>query len=214
MRVFLRYFKAEMKRRIDVGRRDQLHPLQRLEPALCLAGFGGLGTETIHITANVGDLALLLCECGLLTGKALRADQLEGAVVAGVERDPLLFDVHDVAGYRVQKVTIVGDQEQCSGVALEPLFKPDDRVQIQVIGGFVQQQQVGAAHQRARQVETHTPSAGELCHWQCLFAGAKTQSMNQPRRPGAGAVTVDAVQSAVQLRGFRTLSGMLRLGEQ
>ncbi len=44
---------------------------------------------------------------------------------------------------------------------MQPVFQPDDCVEIQVVGRFVEQQQVGAAHQRLRQIQPHAPAARE-----------------------------------------------------
>ena len=55
----------------------------------------------------------------------------------------------------------MGNDDQCAGIAFEPVFQPDDRVQIQVVGRFIEQQQVGRAHQGLCQIQTHTPAAGE-----------------------------------------------------
>ena len=43
-----------------MGRGDQLHALQRLDPALGLACLGGLGAKALDIAVDVGDLPLLL----------------------------------------------------------------------------------------------------------------------------------------------------------
>ena len=50
----------------------QLHPRQRLEPALCLARLGRLGTEALDEAAQVRDFALLLGEGGLLHRRGWR----------------------------------------------------------------------------------------------------------------------------------------------
>ena len=42
-----------------MGLGDQFHSRQCLESALSLAGFRGLGAETVHIRPDVGNFALL-----------------------------------------------------------------------------------------------------------------------------------------------------------
>ena len=42
----------------------------------------------------------------------------------------------------VEEVAVMGDQQQRPGIGLEPLLEPDHRVQIQMVGGLVEQQQV------------------------------------------------------------------------
>ncbi|CQR23523.1 Uncharacterised protein [Yersinia enterocolitica] len=46
----------------------------------------------------------------------------------------------------------MGDQHQCTGVAFQPFFQPDNGIQIQMVGRFIEQQQVRAAKQRLCQV--------------------------------------------------------------
>ena len=68
---FLRRAQAEVKRRVDMRRGDQLHALQGLQSALGLARLGGLGAEALDEGVHVRDLALLLFVLRLLTGQAL-----------------------------------------------------------------------------------------------------------------------------------------------
>jgi hypothetical protein len=67
--------------------------------------------------------------------------------------------VGDLVDHRVEEVAVVGDQHQGAAVVAEPLLEPDHRVEVEVVGGLVEQQQVGAAHQRLGQVEAHPPAA-------------------------------------------------------
>ena len=53
---------------------------------------------------------------------------------------------------------------QRAGVALEPVLEPEDRVEVEVVGRLVEQQQVGRAHQRLREVQPHAPAAGKARH--------------------------------------------------
>ena len=43
----------------------------------------------------------------------------------------------------------------------QQVFEPLDRVEVQVVGGFVEQQHVGPAHQRLRQRDALAVAAGE-----------------------------------------------------
>lgn len=103
----------------------------------------------------------------LLFHRALGEDHLCGAltleirVVAGVALEFALIDMHDDVDDAVEEVPIMRDDDQGAGVTLEPVFQPDDGVQIQMVGRFIEQQEVGRAHQRLCQVEAHTPATGE-----------------------------------------------------
>ena len=55
----------------------------------------------------------------------------------------------------------MGDQNQGAGIALQPFFQPDHRIEIQVVGRFIEQQQIRAANQCLCQVQAHPPAPGE-----------------------------------------------------
>ena len=52
----------------------------------------------------------------------------------------------------------MADHQQGAFIALQPSFKPNQSIQIQMVGRFVQQQQLGGAHQGTGQLQAHTPS--------------------------------------------------------
>jgi hypothetical protein len=90
--------------------------------------------------------------------------------------------VHRHVGHGVEEFAVVADHHHGAGVALEPGFQPDQRVQVQVVGGFVEQQQVGRAHQRARQLQAHAPAAGEAVDGVVQFADLEAQAQDQRLR--------------------------------
>ena len=60
---------------------------------------------------------------------------------------------------RIEKFAIVRYQQQRALIATQPRFEPHDGVQIQMVRRFVEQQQIGTAHQRLRQIQAHAPAA-------------------------------------------------------
>ena len=83
----------------------------------------------------------------------------------------------------------MADHEHRGRMALQPPFKPHQCVKVQMVRGFVQQQQVGRTHQCARQLKPHAPSAREAvdrsvqllngesqAHEQCLGAGPRIEA--------------------------------------
>ena len=65
-----------------MGGRDPLHPVERLDPALRLAGFRGFRPEAADVVLEVGDFALLAFVHRLLLRELGRALLFESAVVA------------------------------------------------------------------------------------------------------------------------------------
>ncbi|MDZ7786922.1 MAG: hypothetical protein U5K73_01920 [Halofilum sp. (in: g-proteobacteria)] len=51
-----------------------------------------------------------------------------------------MIEVHGVVDDRVEEVPVVRDDHQRAAVALEPLLQPHHRLEIEVVGGLVEQQ--------------------------------------------------------------------------
>ena len=128
------------------------------------------------------DLFLLARIGGLLQGDLLRPHLLEGGVVAAVAVELGVFDMHRHLRDGVEEFAVVADDEQGAGIALEPAFQPDQGVQVQVVGGFIEQQQIARAHQRARQLQAHAPAAGEAVDGLVEFVDLESQAKNQRLR--------------------------------
>ncbi|RMS04166.1 hypothetical protein ALP75_200190 [Pseudomonas syringae pv. actinidiae] len=125
-----------------MGSGQLFHALQRLYAALCLAGLGGLGLEARNVFLHVRTLHLLLLVGLLLLGQTFCASAFKGAVAPAIEGDLALLDVGDVIDHRIEKVPVVGNQQQGAGIALEPVLEPQNGVEVQVVGGLIEQQQV------------------------------------------------------------------------
>ncbi len=61
----------------------------------------------------------------------------------------------------IEQVAIVRHQHEAAGPAAQELFQPQQRGQVQVVAGFVEQQQIGLADQRARQQQPRMLAAAE-----------------------------------------------------
>ena len=180
--------KLEAELGVGVGGQYLLHPLHGFQPALGLTGLGGLVAEAVHIGLHVGHLPLLLLVHGLLLGQLLGALQLEVGVAAGVFVELAVLDVDDAVDDRIEEVAVVRNQHQRALIALEPLLQPDDGIQIQVVGRFIEQQQIGAAEQGLGQVQAHAPATGEATHRRVELIAPKAQAVQQLGGAGADAV--------------------------
>ncbi len=83
-------------------------------------------------------------------------------VVAGVNRDLALVDVGDVVDEPLHERAVVADDQDRSVVGAQERLEPSHRLQVQVVGGLVEQQHVGLAQQQLRQREPHEPPSREL----------------------------------------------------
>ena len=142
VRYLVGHGEFEAERRIYMGRGNPLHALQCLDPALGLLGLGGLGLEPVNKALDFGNPRLLALEARLLLGQPLAALNLKGGIVAGVEHQFLLVEMHQVGGHPIHEIPVVGDKQQGAGVAAQPVLQPQAGVEVQVVGGLIQQQQV------------------------------------------------------------------------
>ncbi|VVO45435.1 hypothetical protein PS723_06624 [Pseudomonas fluorescens] len=125
-----------------MGGRQLFHALQGLDPALGLTGLGGLGLETRDVAFHMRTLRLLLLVGLLLLGQTFGASTFESAVTTTIERDLALIDVGHMVDHGVEEVPVVGDQQQRARVILEPVFEPQNGVEVQVVGRLIEQQQI------------------------------------------------------------------------
>ena len=166
--------------------RNGLHALQGLQAALRLAGLGGLGAEACDEAVEVLDAGLLVTAGPLALGGALGTDVLAGGVTAGVALKPAILDDQAGVGHAVQEVAVVRDDELDGRMAQQLAFQPQYGVQVQVVGGFVQQQQVAGGHQHAGQVQAHLPAAREFVHRACQLRLSEAQAVQKFGGAGLG----------------------------
>ena len=96
-----RLFELEGEVGFGQQRRDFLHAVQRLDAALRLLGFAGLGLEAGNELLQVGDFVLLLGVSALLQRHLLGAQVFKLAVVAAVAREFGALDVHGDVGHGI-----------------------------------------------------------------------------------------------------------------
>jgi hypothetical protein len=100
----------------------------------------------------------------------------------------------------VQEVTVVRDEQQRAAVLGEPPLEPHDRIEVEVVGRLVEQQQVGAAQQCTAEIEAHAPAPREGGDRALEVAGREPQSREHGCRPCARDITVDALEPCVKFR--------------
>ena len=135
-----RFTEAEVERVVHVRWGNQLHAFQHFDTTLRLFCFRCFSAETIDIALQMRHALLLaFVHCLLLCEAGCTLD-FKRAVVAGVLEHGLLFDMNNFIYHRIEEVAIVGDQNQRALIAFQPSFQPDHRVEIEVVGGFIEQQ--------------------------------------------------------------------------
>ena len=117
---------------------------------------------------EAGDEGLFLREHGLLPGELrLLLGREHGAlalvevVVAREGGELAAVDLDDLVHQAVHELPVVGGHHHRALEALEKALQPEDRLQVQVVGGLVEEQRVGALQQNLREGHAHLPSARE-----------------------------------------------------
>ena len=105
------------------------------------------------------------------------------------------------------------DDDQRAGIARQPFLEPDDRVQVEVVGRFVEQHQVGRRHQRLRQGQPHLPAAREARNRIVELRGLEAQAEQQRLGARPGGIRIVVGQFRVQFAGGVAVVGSLGLLE-
>ena len=171
---------------------------QALHAALGLLGLAGLGLEPVDETLQVRAFDLFLVVGDLLLAQVFGALAFEAGVVADVKFGPAFVQVQGVRAQAVEEFAVVRDHQQRARVLEQPLFKPQHGVEVEVVGGFVEQQQVRGHHQRPRQVQAHAPAAREIGDRLAVGFGRKAQAVQQATGAGGGVIAVDFGQALVR----------------
>ena len=141
---------------------DRLHARQRLDAALRLGRLRGLGLEAGDERLDVAALVVLLLLELEVEALLLAPRLLELVVAAGVERELALGQVQDRADGAVQQVAVVADDQHGVRVVAQVVLEPQRAFEVEVVGGLVEQQQVGLGEQHGGQRHAHAPAAGVL----------------------------------------------------
>ena len=105
-------------------------------------------------------LLILVCrQLAIIVGLALFEIR---SVIARVCDQPLFGDFINLRRDFIHELAVVRDHQDRSAVRLEILLQPQQGQQVQVVGRFVQEQQIRLHHQQPGQVGAHDPSAAQF----------------------------------------------------
>ena len=149
---------------VALGQDDELlfDLLDFADALLGLGCLGGLVAELIDEDLHVGDVALLGGALGAHLLQVVLALLEVAAVVAGVGGYATVFECGDVVDAGVHEGAVVADDEDGAVVVGNKAAQPLDALEVQMVSGFVQKQQVGVTQEELGKCDTHLPAAGEL----------------------------------------------------
>ena len=182
-----------------------------LAAAVHLAAAGARG-EALDELVQLVDLLFALGVVGLDTAAHLDLGHDHVVVATRVLDDRLVVDVGDVSADVVQEVAIVGDHHHGALVPDEELLQPVDGVEIQVVGGLVQQQAAGVAEEGLGEQHADLLAALQLAHLAVMQFLGDTQAGQQHGRIALGGVAILVGHDALQFgHPHAVLVGHLRL---
>ena len=145
---------------------------------------------------------------------ALAAGALELVVAAGVEGELAALEMAGLLRHRVEEVAVVADQDQRARVAAQMLLEPDRGLEVEMVGGLVEQQEVGLEEQHAGQRHAHPPAAGEGVERPVLLLVVEAQALEDAGGARGCGVGADLDQPLVQLGDAHRVGRGLGLGQQ
>ena len=139
------------------------HPLQTFAATLGLPGVlaGDVPGDVIRLG---GDASLLLLECALLRQPPLGALHHEVLVRAGVRRGGVPLEVEDVVHCFTEESAVVTHQEDGAIDVTQVFLEPARGIEVEVIRGFVEQQDLRGADELSRQAKPSAFTATQRRH--------------------------------------------------
>ena len=98
-----------------------------------------------------------------------------------------------------QQAAVVGHQHVGLGVVEQELLEPLDRVDVEVVGGLVEQQQVGVGEQGARQRHAGQLAARGREQGPVEQVGGQSQALEHARQVGAVVVAAHELEAVLEL---------------
>jgi hypothetical protein len=204
------------RRGLDAGQ-----ALQLAQAALHLAGLAGLVAEAPDEHLHAGDLFLLPLVGRLDLGQLRLPAPLVIAEAAGVQGElPPVELGHRVRG-GVQEPAVVRNHQHPGRSFPQELLQPVARLQVQVVGRLIQQQDIGLLAQHPRQADAHAPALGKLAHRPAVLLPGEAQARQHALDafPASGVAALlqvigqllVALQQAAGLRRFVAVPGQFAL---
>ena len=155
---------------------NHLHTLKHLDATLNLRRLGGLGPKSLNKGLDLFAFAILRFFVGLELCAARLTFAFIIEVPARVTRHHAVLHLQHPIGQRLEQIAVMRNQEQSAGVVAQKTTQPFDSGKVQIIGGFIEQQNVRIADQNAYKFGTHFPAPAERVEGFVKFGLLESQS--------------------------------------
>ena len=141
---------------------NYIHLLDPLDTGLDHGSSLGVGSELVDELLSVSNLLLLGFSVSGLQLVLLIPHFLKGVVISLVVVQLLVEQVNDLVAAEVQELSVVRNDDHGDVQLHEVVFKPNDCVQVQVIGGLIQEQDLRLTENHLCYRNSHSPPSREL----------------------------------------------------
>ena len=123
------------------------HLLELLDTALHLYGLGGLVAETLNKVGDIGNLLLLVLIGTELLFATLATEHYVFVVLDAVVMYGATGNLNGAVRHIIDKGTVVAHKHYGLTIAGKEVFEPLDALNIEMVGGLVEQEHVGVLEQ-------------------------------------------------------------------
>ena len=155
---------------------DAVDLLQLLDARLHLIRLGGFVAELLDELFGLLDHPLLVLVGRQLLSAPFGPQHDVFRVGDLVVVDLAQRELHGAVGHVVQKGPVVRDHQHGAVIVLQVLLEPLDRLDVEVVGGLVEQEDRRPPEQQLRQLDTHAPAARKLARGAVEVLAAESQT--------------------------------------
>jgi hypothetical protein len=138
----------------------------------------------------IGNHLALLLEGAFLAQSPLRPLDHECFITSAISDRTSSFQMENMIDHTGQKCAVVTDQQDCFLCIPQVLLQPARRLQVEMIRRLVEKQDIGSAHQLARQPEPAALSTAQLLERLCSrFLRIKAESLQHRVHSGSEGIS-------------------------
>jgi hypothetical protein len=86
-----------------------------------------------------------------------------GGIIAFVRNAAPAIEFENPAGDIVEKIAVMGDDQNCAGISAQMALEPGHRFRIEMVGWFVEKQKVRLLEKQSAERDAAALAAGEFC---------------------------------------------------
>ena len=200
VRQTVRGSETEMKRWFSVNCSNFLHSFKRLEPTLRLLGLGRFVPESFNEWLHMSNGTLLFfVHCVLKCDFLCFLDFVLG-IVCSIGGETVVLDIQYFVYSMIEKIPVVWDYNKCSAVWFQKTFQKYFCIEIEVVGRFIEQQQIWFHDQRLGKVESHSPTSRKFLYRSFQILLGKTQSDEKCRRSRLNGIGINDFKFCMNFR--------------